>query len=41
MMLDDFLSVACIVLTIVSYAVYKWTSTNVYLKYKEQRVVIK
>lgn len=38
MSFDTFLKIAFVVLTIVSYGIYRYTSKNVYLKYKDQRV---
>jgi len=38
MNLDTFLGIVCIVGAVVCYAVYRYTSENVKLTYKDQRV---
>ena len=36
MSFDTFICICCLVLGVVSYALYRYTSENVYLKYKDQ-----
>ena len=40
MTLDNFLEIASLALAVVCYIGYRWCSKNVYLKYKEQTVVV-
>ena len=38
MTLEDFIAILCLVGAVVCYAVYRYTSENVKLTYKDQRV---
>lgn len=38
---DTFVGIACLIGAVISYGIYRYGQENVYLKYKDQKVVVK